>query len=282
MRNQNLARKIFSIVSYTNWIICINIFLFIIFIILLAIRPELSKYIVLTPGIFISLKYYWTAITSMFMHAGIFHLFVNMLSLFFLGNLTEKIIGRKRLIFLYIISGIIGSLFFVGSAYIGSAIGTETASNVFGNINLSGVGASGALFGLVGLLAVLVPHFRVFLIAGPIFLIILEVVISPFLPERIAGVFGFVITIFMLVSVMGMFSKNRVMRRIAFPIEMPLWVAPITAILPLVIVSIFVSLPIGNSAHLGGLIAGLVYGIALRLKYAKKVAMLQRMFVRRQ
>lgn len=44
------------------------------------------------------------------------------------------------------------------------------------------------------------------------------------------------------------------------------------------IASVFGDLPIGNVAHFGGFLAGIAYGIYLRTKYKKKVAMLQRMF----
>jgi membrane associated rhomboid family serine protease len=42
--------------------------------------------------------------------------------------------------------------------------------------------------------------------------------------------------------------------------------------------SIMFSWPVGNVAHFGGLIAGVIYGSYLKLKYKKKVIVLQRMF----
>lgn len=275
---RNTFRKLVSIVSWTNWMIFANVIAFIAFMILLAINNDYFKLIEINPKHFIEGKSYWTALTSMFMHQGGFHLFVNMLSLFFLGNLTEKIVGRKRLLLVYFAAGILGALFFVASAYFGSAIGGE---RVFGSVDDYAAGASGAIFGLLGLLAVLIPSFRVFLIAGPILIIIAQVVIGQFIPESLATGFGFLMSILMFVSIFGMFSSNKILRRLAWPIEMPLWVAPIAAIVPLVLISLFVRLPIGNSAHLGGLIAGLIYGSFLRMKYAKKVMLLQRYFTRR-
>src|SRR3990172_96954 len=72
-----------------------------------------------------------------------FHLFANMFSLFFIGNFLEKIIGRKRLFMVYLFSGLVGGAFFV-------------LSGLIFNNNAPGVGASGAIFGLLGVLAVLV------------------------------------------------------------------------------------------------------------------------------
>src|SRR3546814_11859913 len=41
---------------------------------------------------------FWTIITYMFLHAGLWHILVNMLFLFFFGRLLEEYIGRKKLI----------------------------------------------------------------------------------------------------------------------------------------------------------------------------------------
>ena len=79
-----------------------------------------------------------------------------------------------------------------------------------------------------------------------------------------------------------MFSFNPRTRKIAVPVGMPFWLLPIIAIVPLVIIGLFVQLPIGNTAHLGGLLAGLIYGLYLRMKYKKKVEVLNRMLERRR
>jgi len=55
---------------------------------------------------------------------------------------------------------------------------------------------------------------------------------------------------------------------------MKLWVAPIIAIVPLVLIGLFVDLPIGNSAHIGGLLIGLLYAFYLRKKYKRKTALI--------
>ena len=53
----------------------------------------------------------WTLVTYMFLHAGIGHIFFNMLGLFFFGPRVEERIGSNRFITLYLISGIVGALF---------------------------------------------------------------------------------------------------------------------------------------------------------------------------
>ena len=143
--------------SLTSWLIISNVLFFII------ITPLLSRNILLLDAIAINpfniLHGYgfWTPISSMFMHGGIFHLLVNMLSLFFIGSLIEKLLGRKRYFWFYLIAGIFAGLFFVLSAF------------VFPNeMSSFAVGASGALFGLIGLLIVLTPNLRVYMLFIPI------------------------------------------------------------------------------------------------------------------
>jgi rhomboid protease GluP len=70
----------------------------------------------------------------MFLHAGFVHLALNMLSLYFLGSFVEVAFGRGRFLALYLTSGLAGGL-----AYL-----------YFGDFDGTVVGASGAIFGLLG------------------------------------------------------------------------------------------------------------------------------------
>ena len=76
----------------------------------------------------------WRLVTSAFLHLGFIHLALNMLSLYFLGSFAEISFGRSRFLALYFISGIAS-----GIAYL-----------YFGPFNAPAVGASGAIFGLLG------------------------------------------------------------------------------------------------------------------------------------
>jgi rhomboid protease GluP len=76
----------------------------------------------------------WLLFTSMFLHAGFVHLALNMLSLYFLGSFVEVAFGRGRFLALYLTSGLAGGL-----AYL-----------YFGDFDGTVVGASGAIFGLLG------------------------------------------------------------------------------------------------------------------------------------
>lgn len=76
----------------------------------------------------------WLLLSSIFLHSGFIHLALNMLSLYFLGSFVEVAFGRSRFLALYLSSGLAG-----GIAYL-----------YFGAFHGPVVGASGAIFGLLG------------------------------------------------------------------------------------------------------------------------------------
>ena len=57
----------------------------------------------------------WTLLTYMFMHAGIFHIFFNMLNLYWFGNMFRTTLGNQRVLPLYILSGLIGALVYLAA-----------------------------------------------------------------------------------------------------------------------------------------------------------------------
>ncbi|MBK6670319.1 MAG: rhomboid family intramembrane serine protease [Actinobacteria bacterium] len=77
---------------------------------------------------------WWRIITSGFLHAGLLHLGFNMFALYNLGGVMERMIGTLRFVAIYVASLIGGSLL---------AMATSSPMS-------SGVGASGAVFGLFG------------------------------------------------------------------------------------------------------------------------------------
>ena len=90
---------------------------------------------------------YGRFIWSMFLHSGVDHIFSNMLCLFFIGTMVEKEFGHFSYTFVYFLSGIGGGMF---SLY----MKIRTHSMV------GSVGASGALFGLDGVLLAMVLLYR--------------------------------------------------------------------------------------------------------------------------
>jgi len=262
-----------SRLRFTSILIIVNVVFFILLNILLAFNPAFRDFLEINAGNIVQGKYIWTLLTSVFLHESFTHLFVNMFSLFFLGKVCERIVGRKRFVWFYIVAGIAGSIFFVLFAYLGSFF--PRGEMLFGGLGDYAVGASGALFGLLGILAVLIPLTRVYLIAGPIVVIVLQVLGERVLPASLFTGFYFITNILILLMIFSMFSFSK-MKKFSLPLNLPMWIAPIIAIVPLFLIGFFVKLPIGNMAHFGGLVAGLIYGWYLRVKYSKKVAMLQR------
>jgi membrane associated rhomboid family serine protease len=76
---------------------------------------------------------WWRLITSAFLHASVIHIAFNMLALWWLGSPVEMVLGRVRFIGLYLVSGLAGA-----------------AGALVANPNAVTVGASGAIFGLLG------------------------------------------------------------------------------------------------------------------------------------
>jgi membrane associated rhomboid family serine protease len=143
--------------NLTKKIIAINVLIFIVAWILMGAGVLPIEYIAIMPANILAGKYLWTFITSMFMHGSFFHLFANMLSLYFVGSLLEKILGQKRYFWFYMIAGLASGFLFVLSAFI------------FPNdMGAFAVGASGALFGLIGSLIFLTPNLPVYMMFIPI------------------------------------------------------------------------------------------------------------------
>jgi rhomboid protease GluP len=77
---------------------------------------------------------WWRLLTSMFLHSGFNHLFMNMIGLLSIGVTVERIYGRRLF-----------TLIYFGSGLIGSALSLN-----YGAQHVVSVGASGAIFGIAG------------------------------------------------------------------------------------------------------------------------------------
>ena len=121
-------------VSYT--LIGINLALFAIQ--LLVGIDEIAKTLGMWPiGIALGGEW-WRLATAAFLHGSILHIAFNMYVLFVLGPTLERILGHIRFIVLYLFA----------------AFGGAVASYVFSDVRTVSVGASGAIFGLMGALVV--------------------------------------------------------------------------------------------------------------------------------
>ncbi|MGW4381735.1 rhomboid family intramembrane serine protease [Kitasatospora sp. NPDC004531] len=84
---------------------------------------------------------WYRLVTAMFVHGGLLHIATNMFSLWVLGPQLERVLGRLRFLGLYLVAGIAGNVL--------AFLLTPGTSQLFS------VGASGAIFGLLGATAVL-------------------------------------------------------------------------------------------------------------------------------
>lgn len=85
----------------------------------------------------------YTLFTSMFVHSGFLHIFGNMLVFFFIGMAFEQRVGWKKFLIIYLLTGVCGTL-------------THSLLNLGSSTIL--VGASGAIFGIMGAFAFSYPR----------------------------------------------------------------------------------------------------------------------------
>lgn len=144
---------------------------------------------------------WWRIISSMFLHIGLLHLIMNMLAVYYLGIIVERIYGTIRFTVIYFLAGIGGGL----------------ASFVFTS-NVS-AGASGALFGLFGALLFFgVTYKRIFFqTMGKNLLVILafNIVFSLLVPQIDMGAhIGGLIAGFMAAAVVHLPFKKSIGRQV--------------------------------------------------------------------
>lgn len=123
----------------------------------------------------------WTLITYMFLHAGIWHILINMLFLFWFGRLLEEYLGRKKVLSLYFLGGIAGGILYIISYNIFPYLQDQLDYALL-------VGASASVMAILVASATLLPDYTFFLLLlGPVKLkyIALVLVILDFL--SIAG-----------------------------------------------------------------------------------------------
>jgi membrane associated rhomboid family serine protease len=94
----------------------------------------------------------WAWVTTLFLHASILHILLNMAALFLFGPLLERKIGARNFLLAYFAAGLIGNLGYV-----------LTATNPFVVV----IGASGAIYGVIGTLAILEPNMLVMVFFTP-------------------------------------------------------------------------------------------------------------------
>ena len=91
---------------------------------------------------------YWRFLTAIFLHGSIVHLFYNLFALALFGFILEKLIGSNKFLLVFFFSGIIANIISI-------------------NFYASSLGASGAIMGILGCLAVIKPMMMVLAFGFP-------------------------------------------------------------------------------------------------------------------
>ena len=99
---------------------------------------------------------YFTLLSSMFLHSGYLHIGGNMLFLFVFGDNIEARLGRPKFLALYFGAGLAGSLAVVATAVVAGGDA----------LLIPGLGASGAISGVMAAYFVLYPNSRIISIVG--------------------------------------------------------------------------------------------------------------------
>ncbi len=144
-----MIRKPFKY-SYNNAvsvIIGINVLMFL----LTSLIKNTDIFFGLVPAAVLNSKTYWQFFTYQFVHGSFFHLFFNMLALFFFGTPIERKAGTKEFVLYYLTAGTLSGVFSF-AVYV-----------MTGEYLTVLIGASGAIFAVLLLYAVLYPRSVIFL-----------------------------------------------------------------------------------------------------------------------
>jgi len=134
-----------------------------------------EKWFSVFPYSFAAVLQVWRLITYQFLHYDIWHVFFNMLGLYFLGPTLERHWGSKKFFIFYLSCGAAGGLFYTFLVEL--------------NFLWSGpmIGASGAILGMLAACAILFPQFVVFILIFPV-------------PIRVAAIFLTIVYFFFVIT----------------------------------------------------------------------------------
>lgn len=111
----------------------------------------------------------WRFLSSIFLHGGLGHLIYNLFALLLFGSILEQVIGGRRFLIVFFITGILANLISV-------------------NFYSSSLGASGAIFGVIGVLIIVRPGLPVWAFGMPMPIFIAGII---WMTGDILGAIGF-------------------------------------------------------------------------------------------
>ena len=147
--NQEDSKKVekvfkpkFPTITYA--ILAINIIVFVVPLLYGQSEAMVAQFCVHGPSV--RYGHYYRLFTGMFLHGSILHLIFNSYALYVIGSQIESFLGKFKFLIIYLVGGLMGSLF-----------------SITFNGNMASIGASGAIFGLMGALVYFGYHYRVYL-----------------------------------------------------------------------------------------------------------------------
>lgn len=121
-----------------------------------SLASPLNQLFILQPGLEQVIAQPWTLITVMFLHGGAFHLFANMITLYFFGTPVERIAGGKEFLKFYFAAGLFAS---IGYVLFRNLLTISQGSGVLE----PAVGASGAVVATFAAVSILYPEAEILL-----------------------------------------------------------------------------------------------------------------------
>ena len=148
-----------SLPSGVRWLLIMNVALFVLNFAL--DRMGLGGFFVffrLTPALVLRSGMIWQLVTYMFLHSTVdpLHILFNMLALWMIGSEIERTWGTRRFLKYYFICGI------------GAGVCVVIMALVFGQLGISTIGASGAIYGLLLAFGLMFPDMTMFFLVFPI------------------------------------------------------------------------------------------------------------------
>lgn len=127
----------------TPILIILNILIYVLPILIGEYESVINDFSVYGP--LIRLGEYYRLLTGVFLHGNLFHLLFNCYAIWIIGSQIESFMGKTKYLIIYLFSGIMGSLFSITFS------------------NYASIGASGAVFGLLGSMLYFGYHYRIYL-----------------------------------------------------------------------------------------------------------------------
>lgn len=148
-------RHIFRSGNYLLQIIVANVALFVILNIALALTPgsvssTIIRFFALSADMSTYFWRFWTFFTYMFTHLGLWHIFFNMMWLYWMGRILVDLYGQKRVLELYIYGGLAGGIIYILSSYLLPSV----------SLNSYLIGASAGVMAVMIAIGVLQPNYQ--------------------------------------------------------------------------------------------------------------------------